>query len=335
MRAYIFSVICILSIACSSTNGSLVKPSATRALDEPAFDADVDSDVLRYVPDTIRLLTAEHAAVPFVTPVLSVDSRSVFRDEYFLFHWNDTKTAPIVTWYPRLIGELMYMRKLWLKVNPGIKFPGVIGLAVDKDVPVTVVRNLVVSATVAGFPDVTFYVRRSRATQHIGILHVNGRLPVFRSKIDWTNEHYVSIAADANNSVGYAWYRDNKSLSDVRGTNTAMLGDALRESFPKFAKHQTEHDRGINWALLDADGTLPTSVLIPVLDALEIPRRKYRLSDSRVIEAGAFEAILSVDEKDIAELWRNWSEANVEATRIAGELEMKLRNGDERHPTHN
>jgi biopolymer transport protein ExbD len=51
-------------------------------------------------------------------------------------------------------------RELWTQVNPGKPFPGVCVLQVDQDVPALIVKSVFQTAAYAGFPNVSFMVRR-------------------------------------------------------------------------------------------------------------------------------------------------------------------------------
>jgi biopolymer transport protein ExbD len=51
-------------------------------------------------------------------------------------------------------------RELWTQVNPGKPFPGVAILQVDQNVPALIVKSVFQTAAYAGFPNVSFMVRR-------------------------------------------------------------------------------------------------------------------------------------------------------------------------------
>jgi biopolymer transport protein ExbD len=51
-------------------------------------------------------------------------------------------------------------RELWTQINPGKPFPGVCVLQVDQDVPALIVKSVFQTAAYAGFPNVSFMVRR-------------------------------------------------------------------------------------------------------------------------------------------------------------------------------
>ncbi len=51
-------------------------------------------------------------------------------------------------------------REMWTQINPGKPFPGVAVLQVDQDVPALIVKSVFQTAAYAGFPNVSFMVRR-------------------------------------------------------------------------------------------------------------------------------------------------------------------------------
>ncbi|HVJ20247.1 MAG TPA: biopolymer transporter ExbD [Polyangiaceae bacterium] len=64
----------------------------------------------------------------------------------------------------RIISDLADMlrnkRALWQQLNPDRAFPGSVSLQIDRDVPALVVKSAVRTATVAGYSEINFVVRR-------------------------------------------------------------------------------------------------------------------------------------------------------------------------------
>jgi hypothetical protein len=59
-----------------------------------------------------------------------------------------------------LFNVLKNKRELWKELNPGAEFPGVVQLEVERNVPALVVKSAFQSAAYAGYPQVSFVVKR-------------------------------------------------------------------------------------------------------------------------------------------------------------------------------
>jgi hypothetical protein len=51
-------------------------------------------------------------------------------------------------------------RELWISVQPGRPFPGTCILSIDQDAPAIVVKSLFYTAAAAGYPNVSFMVKK-------------------------------------------------------------------------------------------------------------------------------------------------------------------------------
>jgi biopolymer transport protein ExbD len=60
----------------------------------------------------------------------------------------------------QLFDILKAKRDLWTQVNPGREFPGICLLQVDEKVPALIVKSVFQTAAFAGYPNVSFMVRR-------------------------------------------------------------------------------------------------------------------------------------------------------------------------------
>jgi biopolymer transport protein ExbD len=59
-----------------------------------------------------------------------------------------------------LFNQLKAKRELWRQLNPGRDFPGVVVLQIDRKVPALVVKSTFQTAAYAGYPNVSFLVRK-------------------------------------------------------------------------------------------------------------------------------------------------------------------------------
>ncbi|MCC6552046.1 MAG: biopolymer transporter ExbD [Polyangiaceae bacterium] len=61
---------------------------------------------------------------------------------------------------PELEALLEAKRRLWVSVQPKATFPGAVVLQIDGDAPSIAVKSLFLTATAAGYPNVSFMVRK-------------------------------------------------------------------------------------------------------------------------------------------------------------------------------
>jgi biopolymer transport protein ExbD len=62
---------------------------------------------------------------------------------------------------PALREALGARRNLWRQINPGVEFPGTVLLHADGEVSALVVKSVFQTAAAAGYPNVSFVVRRA------------------------------------------------------------------------------------------------------------------------------------------------------------------------------
>lgn len=292
-------------------------PRAAPTSNQKEFDREVDDLARQYIPPTVTLATAHHSDWPFVTPIMSVDAENVYRDEYLLMPWSSGEEPLKVRWYPRVGGELRYLKAVWEMVNPGKTFYGYIGFAVDTSVPLTLFRSLVATATSCGFSDAILYVRSLRAVGHIGALPLSGRHPGFAKYRDWDHLRYAAVWVEQDGNVKYMWCEGTRELHKPVRVLLGDLGNALTESLKVYGTPKTETDKFPNLVFLDGPGDLQMGKVIAALDAIQVPQRRYRMSTGEVIQIPALDTRLAFEDADLAELRSSWPSTKVEIQKIA------------------
>jgi hypothetical protein len=139
------------------------------------------------------------------------------------------------------------------------------------------------------------------------------------------NERILSIAIQSKDQVSLAWFEGDNRIYGAESIKTDNLANVLRVSFQALGKYKTEDDKGVNWVILDALGPTPMRDVIPVLDAIQAPRRRTRMHDGNIREIEAFDTILALEELEIAELKRTSENAKIRANTIAQALESGSR----------
>jgi hypothetical protein len=69
-------------------------------------------------------------------------------------------SAGRLTRVDELYGALKNKRELWKQLNPGAEFPGTVILQIDRSVSSLVVKSACQTAAYAGYPNVSFLVKK-------------------------------------------------------------------------------------------------------------------------------------------------------------------------------
>jgi biopolymer transport protein ExbD len=93
-------------------------------------------------------------------PLVSVSSGQILLDGVAAGSARSIAESGRLAAVPELREGLEAKRKLWMTVRPGRPFPGECLLQIDRDVPAVVVKSVFQTAVYAGYPTVSFVVRK-------------------------------------------------------------------------------------------------------------------------------------------------------------------------------
>jgi biopolymer transport protein ExbD len=107
------------------------------------------------------------ADVPYATqvsaltdaPIVAVVHGQVILDGVVLGNTHEIEDAHELRQHDALREALKAKRATWKQVYPGREPPGVVVLQIEQDAPARVVKSMFLTATRAGFPNVSFMVR--------------------------------------------------------------------------------------------------------------------------------------------------------------------------------
>jgi biopolymer transport protein ExbD len=92
-------------------------------------------------------------------PIVSVVGGQVILDGVVLGNTHEIEDAPNLRVHEALRGALKSKREMWKQLHPTREAPGAVVLQIDPDAPARVVKSIFLTATRAGFPNVSFMVR--------------------------------------------------------------------------------------------------------------------------------------------------------------------------------
>jgi biopolymer transport protein ExbD len=108
----------------------------------------------------VRLPAAQHGEDMIEAPVVSVTGGAILIDGVLAGSARDIADNGRLTRLPELAKILEQKRALWRSVQPNKPFPGACVLQIDQDAPALVVKSVFATAAHAGYPNVSFMVRK-------------------------------------------------------------------------------------------------------------------------------------------------------------------------------
>lgn len=119
--------------------------------------------------EPIRLPTgAENTLEMIDAPIVTVAERSILVDGNPAGDAVDVPPGQVHR-IDALFDVLRAKRDVWRQLHPGKEPPGVVVLAIDRDVPAYVVKSVVHTAATSGYPELSFLVEYGAATSRIAL----------------------------------------------------------------------------------------------------------------------------------------------------------------------
>jgi biopolymer transport protein ExbD len=116
------------------------------------------------VDKNIKLPQAENAEAVIEAPMVAVNGNQVLVDGHLAGSTRAIEDLGRMQKVDELFDLLKRKRELWKSFHPNKPFPGVCILQVDEAVPALVVKSVFQTAAYAGYPNISFMVRkRARA----------------------------------------------------------------------------------------------------------------------------------------------------------------------------
>ncbi|MEM9694981.1 MAG: biopolymer transporter ExbD [Myxococcota bacterium] len=112
------------------------------------------------VDKNITLPTAENVQDVVEAPMVAVNGNQVLVDGQLAGSVRAIEDMGRMSKIDELFEILKRKREVWKQFHPGKGFPGVAILQVDEDVPALVVKSVFQTAAYAGYPDISFMVRK-------------------------------------------------------------------------------------------------------------------------------------------------------------------------------
>jgi biopolymer transport protein ExbD len=112
------------------------------------------------VDKNIVLPQAENVEPVVDAPMVAVNGNQVLVDGQLAGNVRNIEEMGRMTKVDELFDILKRKRELWKSFNPNKPFPGVAILQVDENVPALVVKSVFQTAAYAGYPNISFMVRK-------------------------------------------------------------------------------------------------------------------------------------------------------------------------------
>jgi biopolymer transport protein ExbD len=112
------------------------------------------------VDKNIKLPQAENVEDVLEAPMIAVNANQVLVDGQLAGSTSAIRDLGRLQKVDELFDVLKRKRELWKSFNPTKPFPGVAILQVDETVPAIVVKSVFQTAAYAGYPNISFMVRK-------------------------------------------------------------------------------------------------------------------------------------------------------------------------------
>ncbi len=119
-----------------------------------SFSADAECAEREHVP------SAHNVEAAIDAPLVAVTPEQILLDGIPAASTPTIAAAGRLTRLDDLFNQLKAKRELWRQLHPGEPFPGVVVLQIDRRVPALVVKSAFQTAAYAGYPNVSFAVKR-------------------------------------------------------------------------------------------------------------------------------------------------------------------------------
>jgi biopolymer transport protein ExbD len=113
---------------------------------------------------SIKLPSAENVEDMKEAPLVAISGTQIMVDGSVAGNTRAIEEANRLQKVEELFDLLKAKRELWTTTNPGKEFHGICILQVDQKVPALVVKSVFQTAAFAGFPNVSFMVRKRGGT---------------------------------------------------------------------------------------------------------------------------------------------------------------------------
>jgi biopolymer transport protein ExbD len=117
------------------------------------------------IDKSITLPSAENVEDMKEAPIVAITGTQILVDGISAGSTRPIEDANRLQKVEQLFDILKAKRDLWTQVNPGKEFPGIALLQVDEKVPALIVKSVFQTAAFAGFPNVSFMVRRRAGSE--------------------------------------------------------------------------------------------------------------------------------------------------------------------------
>ena len=124
-----------------------------------SFSADAECAERQRVP------SADNALANVDAPVVAVTPAQILLDGMLTASTDAIVRGSRLTRVDALFDPLKSKRELWRQLHPSDEFPGVIVLQVEREVPALVVKSAFQTAAYAGYPNVSFLVKKRASTE--------------------------------------------------------------------------------------------------------------------------------------------------------------------------
>ncbi len=262
-----------------------------------AAHAGVDASTT--VSDGIDVPRAEYAKDPLtagIAPRVAVRGSTILIDDTVVDTIESTVTMGHVLRIDGLFAALKTKREAWKSSHPGKNFPGVAVFRFDQTLSMLVVKSIVNTVFLAGYPTTYFAVHVvGRTGDHEGWLDVDASVPSSFGEIEEGpgKALHVTLGAD---KLALRWKDGASFMSTIDLPRDSQgLADHIASEWKLLGEHHDVSDRRRDNAIVHTTNDAPLKDFVAIVDAINATRRQIAAETSTKTEmVPAFRVSLAI-----------------------------------------
>lgn len=309
-RTPVWPLLLVLSTACAGRAGqegvkvepprsSEIELSETRST--PAEAAAGSSDErMRALLDqfgashALRPPKAKNVMEMVEAPILTVGVESVSVDDTPLAVAVDAFQDLRIRWLPNVASIFGNKRDLWLAINPSKLFHGVALLQIDARVRASLVKSVIYTLALAGYPNLSLVVKTHGPADDWARLPVDGRVPGLASWKDQAPPTWLVVEVTPGNTALTWWRRNRSSLESRMETPFATLSREVVRRWQLLGPNPSEEATS-HRAMARFRNETQCDTIVRVIDAVSEPQRWFELSDGERLRLPAFLTVVAAN----------------------------------------
>ena len=189
-------------------------------------------------------------------------------------------------------------RRAWESAHPGVQSPNYVLLWLDVATPLTVVKSILQTAALAGYPEISFAVHPKGDPRAVAHINIDAIVP--EPSLAGRNDPFaLQVNAVEGNELSFAWEAGGEAFPSIYVAERVepgasafpVLASKLQDEWTAHGGHRSPVDRGFDHAVLQASNSLTLQTMVALVDAIYSPMREFEF-EGKAERVSAFNVAL-------------------------------------------